>query len=74
VLEIKALLLAKGLSKNDNRTIEHLAHGIAGLFGPVVSRSGARAAVAVRASTAKASFIVRNVMGFLLQASKTRRF
>ena len=47
MLEIKALLLAKGLSKNDNRTIEHLAHGIAGLFGPVVSRSGARAAVAV---------------------------
>ena len=47
MLEIKAPLLVKGLTKNDNRTIEHLARGIAGLFGPAVSRSGARAAVAV---------------------------
>ena len=44
---MKALLLVKGLAKNDKRMMEHLARGTDGLSGPVVSKRGARAAVAV---------------------------
>lgn len=47
MLEMKALLLVKGLAKNDKRMIERLARGTDGLSGPGVSRRGARAAVAV---------------------------